>query len=69
MVNATTAGVGAPVASTVEDAGSLGMSLIAIFLPVLVILALAALAVLAWWAIRRIRRRRRTANPAIRAPR
>ncbi|MCG5212504.1 DUF4126 domain-containing protein [Streptosporangium sp. KLBMP 9127] len=57
VVNATTAGVGAPVASTVEDAGSLAMSLIAIFLPVLVILALAVLAAFAWWAFRKVRRR------------
>ncbi|MEV8631542.1 DUF4126 domain-containing protein [Streptosporangium sp. NPDC051023] len=60
VVNATTAGVGAPVVSTMEDAGALGMSLIAIFLPVLVVVAVAALAVSAWWAIRKVRRRRRT---------
>ncbi|GIH29444.1 hypothetical protein Aph01nite_77540 [Acrocarpospora phusangensis] len=58
VVNASTAGVGAPVVSTVEDAGSLGMSLIAIFLPVLVIVALAALGALGWLAVRRIRRHR-----------
>ncbi len=58
VVNATTAGVGAPVVSTMEDAGSLGMSLIAIFLPVLVVVAVAVLAVFAWWAIRKVRRRR-----------
>ncbi|GAA3559016.1 DUF4126 domain-containing protein [Nonomuraea rosea] len=65
VINAGTAGVGAPVVSTVEDAGSLGMSLIAIFLPVLVIVALLVLAVLAWWLIRRVRRfrsRRRLAR-------
>jgi Domain of unknown function (DUF4126) len=58
VVNASTAGVGAPVISTVEDAGSLGMSLIAIFLPVLVIVAVAVLALFAWWTFRKIRRRR-----------
>lgn len=58
VVNATTAGVGAPVVSTMEDAGSLAMALVAIFLPVLVVVAVAALAVLAWWTIRRVRRRR-----------
>jgi Domain of unknown function (DUF4126) len=58
VVNASTAGVGAPVISTVEDAGSLGMSLIAIFLPVLVIVAVAVLALFAWWVFRKIRRRR-----------
>ncbi|MFI6484329.1 DUF4126 domain-containing protein [Nonomuraea sp. NPDC050663] len=62
VVNAGTAGVGAPVVSTVEDAGSLGMSLIAIFTPVLVILALILLALLAWWVIRKVRRVRRRAD-------
>lgn len=58
VVNATTAGLGAPVASTVEDAGALGMSLIAIFLPILVVVAVTVMAVFAWWTVRRIRRRR-----------
>jgi hypothetical protein len=58
VVNATTAGVGAPIVSTAEDAGSLGLSLIAVFLPILVILALVFFAVFAWWAVRRIRRLR-----------
>jgi hypothetical protein len=58
VVNATTAGVGAPVISTVEDASSLGISLIAVFLPILVILALLLLALFAWWALRKIRRLR-----------
>ncbi|MEV0619871.1 DUF4126 domain-containing protein [Nonomuraea sp. NPDC050404] len=65
VINAGTAGVGAPVVSTAEDAGSLGMSLIAIFLPVLVIVALLLLVVLAWWLLRRVRRfraRRRAAR-------
>ncbi|MBB2912956.1 hypothetical protein FHS43_004251 [Streptosporangium becharense] len=59
VVNAGTAGVGAPVVSTVEDAGSLGISLVAVFLPVLVVVVVAGLALSAWWATRRIRRRRR----------
>ncbi|WP_433255875.1 DUF4126 domain-containing protein [Streptosporangium sp. CA-135522] len=58
VVNVSTAGVGAPVVSTVEDAGSLGISLIAIFLPILVVVAVAVLALFAWWAIRKVRRRR-----------
>ncbi|MEU6710959.1 DUF4126 domain-containing protein [Nonomuraea sp. NPDC046802] len=58
VVNAGTAGVGAPVVSTAEDAGSLGMSLIAVFAPVLVIVALLAFAALAWWLIHRVRRSR-----------
>ncbi|MFI6630407.1 DUF4126 domain-containing protein [Nonomuraea fuscirosea] len=58
VVNVSTAGAGAPVVSAAEDAGAFGMSLIAIFLPVLVILALLLLAALAWWVLRRVRRRR-----------
>ena len=58
VVNVSTAGVGAPVVSTVEDAGSLGISLIAVFLPVLVLVVMAGLALFAWWMIRKIRRRR-----------
>ncbi|SDI10644.1 DUF4126 domain-containing protein [Nonomuraea jiangxiensis] len=65
MINAGTAGVGAPVVSTVEDAGSLGMSLLAVLAPVLVIVALLLFAVGAWWLIRKVRRfraRRRAAR-------
>jgi hypothetical protein len=58
VVNAGTAGVGAPIVSTVEDAGSLGMTLIAIFVPVLVVVALAVFAFVAWRLIRRVRRYR-----------
>jgi hypothetical protein len=58
VINAGTAGVGAPVVSTAEDAGSLGMSLVAVFAPVLVIVALLVMAVLAWWLIRKVRRMR-----------
>ncbi|MCF6473035.1 DUF4126 domain-containing protein [Nonomuraea sp. MG754425] len=68
VVNAGTAGVGAPVVSTVEDAGSFGMSLIAVFLPVLVIVALLVLAVAAWWLLRRVRRSR-ARRRAARGPR
>lgn len=58
-VNVSTAGVGAPVVSVLEDVGALGMSLIAVFLPLLVIVALAALVVGLWALWRRIRRARR----------
>ncbi|MFI7031974.1 DUF4126 domain-containing protein [Microbispora rosea] len=68
VVNATTAGVGAPVVSTVEDVGSLGMSLIAIFLPVLVVAALAVLAFVAWRLIRRVRRYRAARRARAAAP-
>ncbi|MEW9531414.1 DUF4126 domain-containing protein [Microbispora sp. NPDC049125] len=60
VVNATTVGVGAPIVSTVEDASSLGMSLIAVFLPVLVIVAIAVLALVGWRLVRRVRRYRRS---------
>lgn len=56
IINATTLGVGGPIASTVEDATSVGLSFAAILAPVLV--ALAALVVI-WF---RVRRRVRTAQ-------
>lgn len=68
VVNATTAGAGAPVVSAVEDVGSLGMSLIAIFLPVLVVVALAVLAFAAWRLIRRVRRFRAARHARAAAP-
>ncbi|RJQ79415.1 DUF4126 domain-containing protein [Pseudonocardiaceae bacterium YIM PH 21723] len=39
VVNTASVGVGAPVVSTLEDIGSVGLSLIAVFLPLLVIVA------------------------------
>jgi hypothetical protein len=67
VINAGTGGAGAPVASTVEDAGSLGMSLVAVLAPVLVVVALVPLALAGWWAIRkghRLRARRRARGSA-----
>jgi hypothetical protein len=63
LVNATTVGTGTPVVSAAEDAVSLGMSLVAVFLPVLVVVALL---LLAWGAVALIRRarRRRRRSPA-----
>ena len=60
VINIGTVGTGAPVVSTVEDVGSLGLSLIALIAPVLVILALALLAWLLIWMWLRVRRWRRT---------
>ena len=60
-INAGTLGFGAPVASTVEDGASVGLSLVAIFIPVLVVLFLIALAWLLiwlWLKVRRWRKRR-----------
>ncbi|KAB7743492.1 DUF4126 family protein [Nostocoides sp. F2B08] len=61
VVNAATLGAGAPVVSTVEDGASVGLSLIAIFLPILII-AMFGLLVWTWlWIRRRGRGRDRTA--------
>jgi Flp pilus assembly protein TadB len=54
-----TLGIGAPVASTVEDATSLSMSVVAIIIPVLVIFFLVGVAVLFGWLLRRRGRTRR----------
>lgn len=58
VVNATTAGLGAPIISTVEDATSVFVSVIAIILPVLVLLLLVAI-VFGFAGLARRRRRRR----------
>ena len=60
--NVATAGMAAPVLSTVEDATSVGLVFLAILVPVLVLVAVVALA----WAVVRIlrRRRRQRAAPA-----
>ena len=58
VVNATTAGIGAPIVSTIEDITSVALSLVAILIPVLVLVFLVALVALFWWAMRRRRRRR-----------
>ncbi|MEW2443907.1 DUF4126 domain-containing protein [Micromonospora marina] len=59
VINATTAGVGAPVASTAEDATSVVMSVVALLLPVLVLVFLVALVFFVPWLFRRRRERRR----------
>jgi hypothetical protein len=56
--NAATAGAAAPVVSTIEDLGAIGISLLAIVAPLLVGLAIALVAVLVWSIGRRARRRR-----------
>lgn len=52
--NVATAGVAAPVLSTVEDATSVGLVFLAILVPILVLVAVIALV----WAMLRLRRRR-----------
>jgi hypothetical protein len=59
VINASTAGVGAPVASTAEDFSSVILSVLAILLPVLVLVGLVVLIFAGIWAIRRRRQRRR----------
>ncbi|WP_089158431.1 DUF4126 domain-containing protein [Micromonospora sp. NBS 11-29] len=59
VVNATTAGFGAPVASTAEDATSVIMSVVAILLPVLVLVFAVGLVILVVWVVRRRKDRRR----------
>jgi Domain of unknown function (DUF4126) len=63
VVNTTTVGLGTPVVSTAEDATSLGLSLIALFAPLLVIVGLLLLALGLVLGVRRWRRRRR--RPAL----
>ena len=65
VANVATVGVGAPVLSTVEDGASVGLSLIALFVPLLVVVALlAVVAAFGWllWRTGRTRRRRRQAG-------
>lgn len=64
VINATTAGFGAPVASTAEDATSAVMSVVAILLPVLVLVFLVLLVAFFFWFLRRRRDRRRERQAA-----
>ena len=57
--NVATAGVAAPVLSTIEDFTSLSLSFIAILIPALVIVVLIALIWGAVWLLRRRRRKKR----------
>lgn len=61
--NVATAGVAAPVLSTIEDFTSVGLTFAAILIPALVLLILVALAGGAWWLFRRRRRKRRHVVP------
>ncbi|MGY0005831.1 DUF4126 domain-containing protein [Micromonospora sp. I033] len=64
VINATTAGFGAPVASTAEDATSAVMSVVAILLPVLVLAFLLGFVAFLFWFLRRRRSRRRERQAA-----
>ncbi|NYD66242.1 DUF4126 domain-containing protein [Agromyces atrinae] len=63
LITATTAGLGGPVASVVEDLGSIAMSLFAIILPVLVIIGIAGSIVGVILIARRLLRKRRRPSP------
>lgn len=69
-VDAGTLGMGTPVVSTAEDSASLGLSLIAILVPVLVIAALIMLAIVLIVLVRAMlrwrRRRHRASGPDVR---
>ncbi|WP_297084463.1 DUF4126 domain-containing protein [uncultured Demequina sp.] len=58
-VNATTGGTGAPLASFAEDAIAVGLSLIAIFIPILVIVVFIFLGITVYRIVTTGRRRRR----------
>lgn len=60
--NAATAGIAAPVLSTIEDFTSVGLSFIAILIPALVLVVMIALAWSAFWLLRRRRRRKHAAD-------
>jgi hypothetical protein len=62
VVNATTAGIGAPAVSTAEDVTSAVLSVLAILLPIIVLLFFIGLVVFTVWVVRR-RGRRRTELP------
>lgn len=54
----TTGGAGNPVLSLIEDVTSIGLSVVAIVLPVLALLLVIALFAAAWWVVRRLAHRR-----------
>lgn len=67
VINASTIGIGAPLASTAEDTASVGLSVVAIFFPIIVIFLLLLMlwgGVVLW---RRGRRRRQQREQAVAA--
>jgi len=58
VINATTVGFGAPVASTIEDFFSAALSVVAIILPVVVLVFLLAIFLGFGWLMRRRKRRK-----------
>ncbi|MEO3741939.1 DUF4126 domain-containing protein [Plantactinospora sp. B5E13] len=64
VINAGTGGIGAPVASTAEDATSILASLAALLFPALVLIFIVALGFFVGWIVSRRRRRRRERQAA-----
>jgi hypothetical protein len=64
VINATTAGFGAPVASTAEDATSAIVSVVAILLPALVLVFLVGFVLFVPWVLRRRTERKRERQAA-----
>ena len=62
VVNVSTAGAGAPVASTLEDIGAVIVTVLALLVPVLAAIVIIAVVVVAIVTIRRWRRRHRAAQ-------
>ena len=60
--NVATAGVAAPVLSTIEDFTSVALTFVAILIPALVLLILIAMAWAAFWLFRRRKRKRKQAT-------
>jgi hypothetical protein len=58
VINASTVGLGAPVASTAEDVTSVALALAAILVPLLIVLMMVGLVVV-FWLLLRLRRQRR----------
>jgi hypothetical protein len=63
VANASTAGIAAPVLSTMEDVTSVGLVFVAILLPILVLLVVAMIAWAAFAVLRRRRNRQRAETP------
>lgn len=60
VANVGTGGVAAPVLSTLEDITSFGLTILAIFAPLIMLVALAALAIMLWRGWRKRRSRKAT---------
>lgn len=65
VINAATAGMGAPVVSTIEDGVSAGLSLAALLAPLLALFALIGLAVVAGKALKKVADRRSGNRPEL----